>query len=594
MYYPDEIVEEVRVRNDIIDVIGSYVHLQKRGSNHMGLCPFHNERTPSFSVSSDKQLYHCFGCGVGGNVFTFIMEYENYSFIEALKQLSERVGVNLPEEEQTPEQKRRRSERARVLDINKEAATYYYYLLHSEQGKHAYKYFEDRGFSQETIKKFGLGYSDRGGAGLYKYLKKKNYDDYILKESGLFTFKEKDVYDRFWNRAIFPIMDVNNKVIGFGGRVMGEGQPKYLNSPETKVFDKSKNLYGLQFARTSRKSSIIICEGYMDVMSLHQAGINNAVASLGTAFTSRQASLLKRYTQEVLLCYDSDQAGTKAALRAIEILRETGITAKVIDLSPHKDPDDFIKAEGQEEFEKRIEGAKNAFLFEIEVLEKEFYLKDPASKTKFFNEVAKKLLIFSETIERNSYTETIARKYNIAFDDLRKLVNRYGATMIAGKESKRPIRTGSEENKKKTADDGLVMSQKVLLTWLIDNPKLFASIEGILEPQNFSNELYIKVTKLLFEQYKNERQLTPAKIINNFETTEEQSEVASLFTSDIQGDMTQQERQKAFKDMVIRIKTHSLEKQIDQAAARNEVTSLQKLIGELTTLQNLHIYFYDG
>lgn len=594
MYYPDEIVEEVRIRNDIIDVIGSYVHLQKKGNNYMGLCPFHNERTPSFSVSSDKQLYHCFGCGVGGNVFTFIMEYENYSFIEALRQLSDRVGVNLPEKEQTPEQKRRRSERARIFDINKEAATYYYYLLHSEQGKHAYKYFQDRGFSQETIKKFGLGYSDRGGAGLYRHLKKKGYDDSILKESGLFTFKEKDVYDRFWNRAIFPIMDVNNKVIGFGGRVMGEGEPKYLNSPETKVFDKSKNLYGLQFARTSRKSSIIICEGYIDVMSLHQAGINNAVASLGTAFTSRQASLLKRYTQDVLLCYDSDQAGTKAALRAIEILRETGITAKVIDLTPHKDPDDFIKDQGVEEFEQRSRQAKNAFLFEIEVLEKNFDLKDPADKTKFFNEVAKKLLIFPESIERNSYTETIARKYNIGFDDLRKLVNRYGATMVVGQESKRPIRTGSEKNKKKTVDDGLIKSQKVLLTWLIDNPKLFTSIEGILEPQDFSNELYVEVTKLLFEQYKDERQLIPAKIINNFETKEEQSEVASLFTSDIQGDMTLQERQKAFKDMVIRIKTHSLEKQIDQAAARNEATSLQKLIGEISTLQNLHIYFYDG
>lgn len=594
MYYPDEIVEEVRIRNDIVDVIGSYVHLQKKGNSHMGLCPFHNERTPSFSVSSDKQLYHCFGCGVGGNVFTFIMEYENYSFIEALRQLADRAGVNLPEKEQTPQQKRRRSERARILDINKEAATYYYYLLHSEQGKHAYKYFQDRGFSQETIKKFGLGYSDRGGAALYKYLKKKGYDDPILKESGLFTFKGQDVYDRFWNRAIFPIMDVNNKVIGFGGRVMGEGEPKYLNSPETKVFDKSKNLYGLQFARVSRKSSIIICEGYIDVMSLHQVGINNVVASLGTAFTSRQASLLKRYTKDVLLCYDSDQAGTKAALRAIEILRETGITAKIIDLTPYNDPDDFIQEQGVEEFKQRTSQAQNAFLFEIEVLEKSFDLKDPASKTKFFNEVAKKLLIFSESIERNSYTETIARKYNIAFDDLRKLVNRYGASMVAGQESKRPIRTGSEENNKKTIEDGLIKSQKVLLTWIIDNPKLFESIDGILEPEDFSNELYIKVTKLLFEQYKNERQLTPAKIINKFETKEKQSEVASLFTSDIQGKMTHQEKQKAFKDMIVRIKSNSLEKQIDQAAVENDATSLQKLIDELSTLQNLHISFYDG
>ena len=248
MYYPDEVVEEVRTRNDIIDVVGSYISLKGSGASHKGLCPFHNERTPSFSVSQNKQLYHCFGCGASGNVFTFIMEYENYTFVEALKHLADRVGMALPEEEQTPEQKKTRSLRTRILDINKEAATYYYYLLRTDQGAHGLGYLTDRGLSEETIKKFGLGYSDRGGKGLYKYLKKKGYEDAILKESGLFSFKDTDVYDRFWNRAMFPIMDVNNRVIGFGGRVMGEGEPKYLNSPETKVFDKSRNLYGLSFS----------------------------------------------------------------------------------------------------------------------------------------------------------------------------------------------------------------------------------------------------------------------------------------------------------------------------------------------------------
>lgn len=560
----------------------------------MGLCPFHNERTPSFSVSEDKQLYHCFGCGVGGNIFTFIMEYENYSFVEALKYLADRAGMNLPEREQSPEQKRQRSQRARILEINKDAATYYYYLLHSEQGKHGYKYLSERGFSDATIKKFGLGYSDRGGSGLYRYLKNKEYDDTILKESGLFTFKDSEVYDRFWNRIIFPIMDVNNKAIAFGGRVMGDGMPKYLNSPETKVFDKSRNLYGLNLARTSRKSTIIICEGYLDVMALHQAGVNNAVASLGTALTSRQASLLKRYTQEVLLCYDSDGAGRKATLRAIEILRKTGINTKVINLTPFNDPDDFIKDLGVEEFKNRIENANNAFLFEIELLEKDFNLKDPAAKTKFFNELAKMLLIFPESIERNTYTETIARNYNISFDDLRKLVNKYGATMAVGQETRKTPRNSSGDTNRKPTESGLVKSQKVLITWLIDNPRLFTSIEGILEPEDFSKELYVKVTKLLFAQYKEERDLTPAKIINYFETKEEQTEVASLFTSDIQGDMTLLERQKAFRDMVIRIKTHSLEKQINQATVKNQVENLQKLIAEMSGLQKLHIYFYDG
>lgn len=594
MYYPEETVEEVRLRSDIVDVIGSYISLKKKGANYMGLCPFHNERTPSFSVNQNKQLYHCFGCGAGGNVFTFVMEYENYTFVEALKHLADRVGVSLPEEEQTPEQKRARSQRTRILEINKEAAKFYFYLLHTDQGKHALNYLLDRGLREETIKSFGLGYSDRGGKALYTYLKKQGYEDSILKEAGLFSFKDNDVYDRFWNRVMFPIMDVNNRVIGFGGRVMGDGEPKYLNSPETKIFDKSRNLYGLNFARTSRKSSIIICEGYMDVIALHQAGFNNAIASLGTAFTQQQANLIKRYTQEVLLCYDSDGAGVKAALRAIEVLRETGLNTKVIDLSPHKDPDDFIKAQGTKEFEKRIENAQNAFLFEIETLEKEFDLQDPASKTKFFNEVAKKLLIFTESIERNSYTETIARKYYISFDDLRKLVNAYGSKYVAGKERPRTTIDRTQKNNKKSAEDGLVKAQKVLITWLIDKPKLFLSIQGILEPEDFSEELYVNVIRLLIEQYENEKKLNPAKIINYFETKEEQTEVASLFTSEIQGEMTSAEMQKAFKDMVIRIKNHSLERQINQAAIENDPEKLQKLIIEVSTLQNLHISFYDG
>ena len=594
MYYPEETVEEVRLRNDIVDVIGSYISLKRKGANYMGLCPFHNERTPSFSVNQNKQLYHCFGCGAGGNVFTFVMEYENFTFIEALKHLAERAGVTLPEEDLSQEQKRSRSEKARILEINKEAAKFYFYLLHTDQGKHGLKYLLDRGLSEETIKSFGLGYSDRGGKGLYNYLKKQGYDDQILKEAGLFSFKENDVYDRFWNRVMFPIMDVNNRVIGFGGRVMGDGEPKYLNSPETKIFDKSRNLYGLNYARTSRKSNIIICEGYMDVIALHQAGFNNAIASLGTAFTQQQANLLKRYTSEVLLCYDSDNAGTKAALRAIEELRETGLNTKVIDLSPYKDPDDFIKELGVDEFEKRNKNAQNAFLFEIETLEKEFDLQDPASKTKFFNEVAKKLLIFTESIERNSYTETVARKYHISFDDLRKLVNTYGSKYVAGQDKIRPTAESRDKKNKKLVEDGLVKAQKVLITWLIDRPKLFLSIQGILEPEDFSEELYVNVIKLLIDQYKNEKKLNPAKIINYFETREEQTEVASLFTSDIQGDMTTLEMQKAFKDMVLRIKNHSLEKQINQAAIENDPEKLQKLIKEVSALQNLHISFYDG
>jgi len=383
MFYPEEVIEEVRQRNDIIDVISSYVKLKKTGSNYMGLCPFHNEKSPSFSVSGNRQMYHCFGCGVGGNVFTFIMEYENFTFLEALKYLADRCGMQLPEAQQTPEARRMADVRNRILEINKEAAKYYVYQLKSPQGQQALAYLEDRALSPETIRRFGLGYSNKYSDDLYQYLKKKGYEDEILKESGLFTMDERHgVSDKFWNRVMYPIMDMNSKVIGFGGRVLGDGKPKYLNSPETKVFDKSRNLYGLNFARLSRSRTIILCEGYMDVIAMHQAGFTNAVASLGTAFTGLQANLLKRYADQILLLYDSDGAGVKAALRAIPILKEAGLPAKVVRLSPYKDPDEFIKALGREEFQKRLDESINSFYFEVEVLEQNFDLTDPESKTK--------------------------------------------------------------------------------------------------------------------------------------------------------------------------------------------------------------------
>ena len=285
MYYSDEIIEEVRSRNDIVDVISTYVKLQKKGSSYFGLCPFHNEKSPSFSVSRQKQMYYCFGCGAGGNVFTFLMEYENYTFVEALKYLADRAGVELPEEEYSKEAKERADTRAILLEINKAAAQYYYVQLKSSQGAVGLGYFKKRQLSDETIKAFGLGYSNKYSDDLYRYLKSKGYKDDMIAKAGLISIDEKNgVYDKFWNRAMFPIMDVHNKVIGFGGRVMGDGEPKYLNSPETKIFDKSRNLYGLNFARSTKKPQLLLCEGYMDVIALHQAGFDNAVASDGAIF----------------------------------------------------------------------------------------------------------------------------------------------------------------------------------------------------------------------------------------------------------------------------------------------------------------------
>lgn len=588
-YYSDELIEEVRSRNDIVDVIGGYVRLQKKGSTYFGLCPFHNEKTGSFSVSPGKQMYYCFGCGAGGNVFTFLMQYENFTFGEAMQQLADRVGIELPQQEMTSAQKREADKRARLLEINKEAAMYFYRLLRSPRGQNAYQYFKKRELSDETMQRFGLGYSDQYSDDLYRYLRSKGYDDQILKETGLVTIDEvRGGHDKFWNRAMFPIMDVHNRVIGFGGRVMGDGEPKYLNSPETKIFDKSRNLYGLNIARSTRKNQLLLCEGYMDVIALHQAGFDNAVASLGTALTSGHANLLKRYTKEVYLTYDSDGAGVKAALRAIPILKEVGIVTKVINMRPYKDPDEFIKALGAEEYQKRIDEAENSFLFEIRIMESQHDMNDPESKTSFYNEVAKKLLGFSEELERNNYIEAVADKYQIGFDNLRKLVNQLAMKDGLAREHT-PLKTGIHENKKK--EDGMKQSQKLLLTWLIEDPRLFGKVEKLITADDFTEELYHRVAQELFAQYDRDKNVNPAQIISLFQEEEEQKEVAGLFNARIHEVETKNDMEKALKETIIRIKQNSIDYRTKHADP-TDLNALMKVVEDkrsLEKLERLHI-----
>lgn len=588
-YYSDELIEEVRSRNDIVDVIGGYVRLKKKGSTYFGLCPFHNEKTGSFSVSPNKQMYYCFGCGAGGNVFTFLMQYENFTFGEAMQSLADRVGIELPQQEMTSAQRREADRRTRLLEINKEAAKYFYTLLRSPRGQKAYQYFKKRELSDETMQKFGLGYSDQYSDDLYRYLRKKGYDDDILKDSGLITIDEvRGGHDKFWNRAMFPIMDVHNRVIGFGGRVMGDGEPKYLNSPETRIFDKSRNLYGLNIARTTRKNQLLLCEGYMDVIALHQAGFDNAVASLGTAFTSGHANLLKRYTKEVYLTYDSDGAGVKAALRAIPILKEVGIVTKVINMRPYKDPDEFIKALGAEEYQKRIDEAENSFLFEIRIMQENYDMNDPESKTAFYNEIAQKLLGFSEELERNNYIEAVAEKYQIGFDNLRKLVNNLAVKGGIVREHT-PLKSGINENKKK--EDGMKQSQKLLLTWLIEDTRLFGAIKGLITAEDFTEELYHRVATELFVQFEADGSVNPAQIISRFPEADEQKEIAGLFNARIHEIENKNDREKALKETIIRIKQNS----IDYRTRNNNPTDLaamMKIVEDkraLEKLEKLHI-----
>ncbi len=591
MYYPEEIVEEVRSRNDIVDVISGYVKLQKKGSNYFGLCPFHNEKSPSFSVSPQKQMYYCFGCGAGGNVITFLMEYESYTFPEALKILADRAGVKLPEVEYSKEERIKADRRSILLEINKLAANYFYYQLHQPQGKMGYEYFRNRQLSDDTIRRFGLGFANKTSSDLYQYLRAKGYGDDILKDTGLVAVEERGTHDKFWNRVMFPIMDVNNRVIGFGGRVMGDGTPKYLNSPETLIFDKSRNLYGLNYARTSREKYILACEGYMDVIAMHQAGFTNAVASLGTAFTSQQAALLKRYTDTVILTYDSDGAGVRAALRAIPILKEVGISTRVLSLKPYKDPDEFIKNMGADAFRERIQAAQNSFLFEIDVLKRDFQLEDPEEKTRFHNAVARKLLEFPEALERDNYIRAVAQAQFIPYEDLKRLVNHMG--MQAGIQPARTSKTSgdgygrdTDSRKKKEKDDGIRRSQRLLLTWLIERPELFEKIKGIVDAEDFKEPLYHQVAQMVFEDHE-KGNLNPAAILNHFINDEEQyKEAAALFNASLQESLNNEEQKKAFLETVLKVKKNSL----DEASRRaTDIGQLQQIIREQAALKTLKI-----
>ena len=583
MYYPEEVIEEVRMRSDIVDVISGYVKLQKKGSNLFGLCPFHHEKSPSFSVSPSKQMYHCFGCGVSGNVITFVMEYENYSFREAVEMLADRSGVKLPKMEYSKEAKAKADRKAALLEINKLAANYFYYQLKQPQGKIGYDYLVKRKLTDETIRRFGLGFSNKISDDLYRYLKSKGYEDELLKDTGLVTIEERGARDKFWNRVMFPIMDVNSRVIGFGGRVMGDAKPKYLNSPETMIFDKSRNLYGLNRARRTKKPYFLLCEGYMDVISLHQAGFTNAVASLGTALTPGHAALIHRYVQEVYLTYDSDGAGTRAALRAMPILRDAGITAKIIRMEPYKDPDEFIKNLGAEAFEERIASARNVFMYSLEVLEKDYDMNSPEGKTEFMKETARRLTQFEEEIERNNYIEAVAKAYHVGFEELRKLVGKMAVQTGLAKPAERPREI--QNNRKNKREDGILVSQKVLLTWLIESEEIFHQIEKYITPEDFSEGLFRKVAELLYEQYE-KHEANPAQIMNHFTDEEEHRQVAGLFHTKIKELTTVKEQEKALQETILRVKEHSIEeatKNLDPT----DIQGLQRLMNEKRKMQDL-------
>ena len=588
MYYEEDFVEEVRQRSDVVDIISSYVNLKRTGSNYVGLCPFHNEKTASFSVSPSKQMYYCFGCGAGGNVFTFLMEYENLTFVEALERLAEQAGMELPEKGNSENDRKRRDLRDSILEVNKLAANYYFACLKSEQGKIGYEYLTKRELKPETIVRFGLGFAGKGGSPLYQYVKSKGYPDSVLKETGLFTYDEKrGVYDKFWNRVMFPILDRNNRVIAFGGRVMGDAKPKYLNSPETMVFDKSRNLYGLNFVHGKQGEGMIICEGYMDVISMHQAGFNQAVASLGTALTPGHARLLKRYTDNVLITYDSDEAGVKAALRAIPLLKEAGLSTKVINMRPYKDPDEFIKAMGAEAFQERIDNAENSFMYEIGIMLRNYDRGDPESETAFERAVATKLVTFKEKLERDNYLKAVCRQFMIPEDGMRQMVSRLGNRegIIARDSNTAGSQPAAEHKPRKKREDGLRQAEKMLLTWIISDRDIFDKVAQYIKPADFIDPLFSGVAEKIYEQYQT-GSISPAVIIADYAESDEHTEVAAMFSADLDDSLNNLEREKTLNDIVIRIKGNSLNDELNKTV---DPRRMQEIILEQQKLNQIHI-----
>ncbi|MBO5451369.1 MAG: DNA primase [Lachnospiraceae bacterium] len=615
MYYPEELVEEVRQKNDIVDVVSGYVRIKQKGANYVGLCPFHNEKTGSFSVSPSRQIFKCFGCGIGGNVFTFVMQYENYTFVEAMKMLAERAGIKLPEAEYDENAKKAMNKKARIMELNKDAANYFYFQLRAPQGEVGMRYFKNRELSDETMKKFALGYANVKSDDLVLYLKSKGYTDNEIVDSGVASFHEKyGLHDKFWNRVMFPIQDINNKVIGFGGRVIGEGEPKYLNSPETIVFDKSRNLYGMNFARTSRKGYLILCEGYMDVIAMHQAGFTEAVASLGTAFTGGQAAILRRYADQIILAYDSDGAGTKAALRAIDILRNYGMTGRILHLEPYKDPDEFIKNLGREAFEERIQNAEDSFRFELRMMEKGYDLKSPESKLKFRKALVEKMYTLSDQFEDiKPFIELVCETYHFGYDEMCGSVASYGNSSQAKMSTvRRQEETEVKRNKKK--EDPVLYNQKVLLTWLVDEPFLYAKIKDYIHVDDFSEGIYRKAAERLMQALENGEVPNPGAIMTSLQASEdtneeEQLEIASLFCTKITDKLSRlkgttevdldaqakifgsvSDKERALSDILVTIKRATMQRVTDHANADPEafkkIVSIKKTIEKI---QKTHI-----
>ena len=596
MLYPQEILEEVRVQNDIVDVISGYLPLKQKGTSYFGLCPFHNEKTPSFSVSSERQFYYCFGCGAAGNVYTFIMQMENDTFPEAVKRLADRVHITLPQPQYTQQAKEQELQRQRLFDLHKKAGRFFYEKLHEPVGEQARAYLQKRQMNDNIQKKFGIGYAPKGQQELYQYLQKQGFSQQELQKSGLIIERkeEKGYFDRFRNRLMFPILDIQGRVIGFGGRILSQGEPKYLNSPETLLFNKSKNLYGLNFAKNTRKREIILVEGYMDMISLYQAGFRNVAASLGTAFNQEHAKVLKKYADSVILLYDSDDAGTMAAQRAIPILTQNGFYVKVLQVPNGKDPDEFIKQSGAKAFSRLLANAQHYITFQIQCLKKQYDLTQPQQKVEFTTKTANILSKLDNDIERNVYTNEISNMTGISQqaieNEIVKIIKKENEMFTQNAQQKRKTQYYQNNKDLITKSSGTFAAQRDILFLCASNIQVFNKIKTILSAEDFTEEIYKKVYEKIDLLHQKSAVVFPAELVNYFELPEEQKIVTEIFAVALQYKSTK-EIEKALTEEVKTLKRTSLDKLASQAQS---VEQIKKLIAEKGKLDSLYITIADG
>ncbi len=575
MYLSQNLIEKVRELSDIVSIISEYTNLTKKGQGYVGKCPFHTDKTPSFYVSEDKQMYHCFGCGVGGNTITFMMEKENLTFVEAVESLATRANIPLEYEDSVGNRNEENVKREVMFRLYNQAARFYYYALNNN----AKDYLQKRGVSERVIKNFGIGYSPPDYNILYKYFKQLGYEDEILIQSGLCLKSERtgNIYDRFSDRLMFPIFNTNKKVIAFGGRVFGDQNPKYLNSPESLIFDKSQTLYALNFAKMSRSDYYILVEGYMDVVAMHKAGFTQTVASLGTAFTKAQARLLKRYTEQVVILYDSDKAGEKATLRAIPILRQEGINVRVLQLKDSKDPDEYLTRYGKESLEKLIDSAKSDTWFEVLRLEKQYNLSIAEQKISFLQKSSQIIAKLSSGIEQLVYIDEMAKKYDIATDAIKAEVNKQErARNYTNETSNQLVSTIKKAN-----------VQIELLSILYHHKNIFPNVEPYIGEELFDAGIIRDLFR--YVQTRTEKEL--AYLNASYTTIEEQKIISNVIMGD---DIRYEDSKVLYKTLNDSVKALNNVYIKRQLKTSTDPLELQELLSKKKVLDKLNIALING